>query len=97
MQYWAQAQAQMQQLNSAMAMVNGGAQVGTNGGVSTNAFHGNDERRENRQVKEEEFTQAGGENRQGAGVSNHMMNGAMGGVMGDWSADGSYMPSGYQT
>jgi hypothetical protein len=95
MQYWAQAQAQMQQLNSAMVMVNGGAQVGTNGGVSTNGFHGNDERRETRQVKEEEFTQAGGENRQGAGVSNHM-NGAMGGVMGGWSADG-YMPPGYQT
>jgi hypothetical protein len=95
MQYWAQAQAQMQQLNSAMAMVNGGAQVGTNGGVSTNGFHGNDERRENKgQVKVEEFTQAGGENRQGAGASNHMSGT---GAMGGWSTDVSYMPPGYQT
>lgn len=92
-QYWAQAQAQMQQLNSAMAMVNGGASLSANG-VNTNGFHvsNDDERNKRSIVKEEDFTQNDGVNRQGVGLSNHMNGNGMqmGGAMAGWSDPAAY-------
>ena len=93
----------MQQLNSALAMVNG-VPMGTNG------FHSNGDDPGKKVVKEEDYNQADGSNRQG--VSNHNnqhMNGnsmqqmqQIGGLMAGWSADagayGSYnMQSTYKT